>query len=97
MQKEHFKIIVSELAEPKFDPELDHRGKPRKNRPIGECNDTIPPVLVIKAIAHPCEWCERICTKEKTYSRSPGSNLWRGKCNECGERRQIHTSEINTR
>jgi hypothetical protein len=95
MLKEQFQNLINSYVEPKFDPELDHTGKPRKNRPVGECNATLAPLLVVKQIAHPCEWCERTCTKEKTYSRSAGSNLWRGKCQDCGEKRQIHTSQIN--
>ena len=52
-------------------------------------------VLEHKPIAYACEWCEGTCSKEKTYSRSLGSNIWRAKCQDCGQRRNFHTSEIN--
>lgn len=95
MLKEQFQTLIHDFVEPKFDPEFDTKGKPRKNRPIGECNVTVAPLLAVKPTAYPCEWCDGTCSKEKTYSRSPNSNLWRAKCQDCGEKRQIHTSQIN--
>jgi hypothetical protein len=95
MLKEQFQNLINSYVEPKFDPELDHKGQPRKNRPIGECNETVAPLFAVKQIAYPCDWCDETCSKEKTYSRSPNSNIWRAKCQDCGDRRQIHTSQIN--
>ena len=36
-----------------------------------------------------CEWCENQCSGRKTYSRSPGSKIWNGKCSDCGEKRHF--------
>lgn len=96
MQKEKWLNLINDITERKYDPDLDYTGKPRKNRPFGDCNPTVAPLLVVKPNAYPCEWCQRICSKEKTYSRSAHTNLWRAKCQDCGEKRNIHTSQINS-
>lgn len=77
--------------------------EPKKNRKSkeGEYERTRPAkgyTVVTKQPEriYPCEWCDGFCSKEKTYSRSADSNLWRAKCQDCGERRNFHTSEITS-
>jgi formate-dependent phosphoribosylglycinamide formyltransferase (GAR transformylase) len=53
-----------------------------------------PTVLAYKPKPTDCEWCEGQCQSSKTYSRTPTSQLWNGKCQDCGETRKIHTSQI---
>ena len=99
MQEEHYIKILDELTEWKIGVHLSSgSGRPKTKIKNEEDSDPInghPVVLSYKTIAQPCDWCEGTCSKEKTYRRSLGSNLWTGKCQDCGEKRHILTSDIN--
>jgi hypothetical protein len=102
MLQEHYSKILDELTEWRIGVDNYFKnsvpGRPRLDKKENEASNPIngyPVVLSVKAIAKPCEWCEGTCTKEKTYRRSLGSNLWTAKCQDCGETRNIHTSQIN--
>lgn len=41
-----------------------------------------------------CDWCSGTCSKEKTYRRSIGSNVWTAKCQDCGKTHKIPTREV---
>ena len=77
--------------------------EPKKNRKAtteeGKYERTRPAkgytvVTQCQVKSYPCEWCDGFCSKEKTYSRSANSDLWRGKCEDCGTKRNFHTSQI---
>jgi len=105
MLQEHYTKILDALTEwtvgvhhNQSKPGRKISGRPRKDNTDNEPSQPInghPVVLSIKAVASPCDWCENTCSKEKTYSRSPGSNVWRGKCEDCGEKRNILTGQLN--
>jgi hypothetical protein len=93
MRKDLFQTLTENLVEAKFDPDLDWKGKPRKNRARGEVNDTVTKLLVAKPVAAPCEWCEGVCTSPKTYRRSPGSKIWNAKCGDCDQKRHFYPGQ----
>lgn len=72
-------------------------GRPRKDESENEPSKPLnghPTVLSYKPQPTACEWCQDQCQFSKTYRRTPQSQLWDGKCNDCGESRKIHTSQI---
>jgi hypothetical protein len=102
MLTEHYSKILDELTEWKIGVDSYFKtkipGRPRKDATDNEASEPLkgyPVVLSLKKIAQPCEWCSGTCTQAKVYKRSLDSNLWRAKCEECGETRNIHTSQIN--
>jgi RNase P subunit RPR2 len=40
-----------------------------------------------------CDWCQSPCSGRKTYSRSIGSQIWNGKCSDCGEKRRFYAGQ----
>jgi hypothetical protein len=102
MLHEHYIKILDELTEWRVGVDSYFKtkvaGRPRKDETDNEHSNPIngyPVVTGLKVIATPCEWCTNSCTQEKTYRRSINSNLWTGKCQDCGETRNFHTSQIN--
>jgi len=105
MLTEHFTAILDFFAEWKIGVEKSKTasgkvcGRPPKDDLDNELNNPIrgfPVVLSYKTIAHPCDWCNEVCFKEKVYKRSIGSNVWQAKCQDCGGKRNFLTGEINS-
>ena len=101
MLTEHYTKILDTLTEWRLGVDNYHKskvgGRPRLDKTENEHSNPInayPVVLAVKTSASACDWCDGTCTKEKTYSRSTGSNVWRAKCQDCGETRNFHTSDI---
>lgn len=65
-------------------PDPSERDKPAKGYTV---------VLSHKPRQVSCEWCQGQCSSPKTYSRTPGSPIWRGKCGDCGEKRQFYPGQ----
>jgi len=102
MLEEHYSKILDELTEWKIGVDNYFKskivGRRRKDGDENELSEPLrgyPVVLSLKKIARPCEWCDNACTQAKIYKRPINSNLWQAKCEECGEKRHIHTSQIN--
>ena len=101
MLKEQFHLILDKFTEYITDgsenlvfkdPATIRR---KKNTPLEDQRDAAKPekghtvVLSHKPQQVPCEWCDDQCSGRKAYSRSPGSQIWTGKCRDCGEKRQF--------
>ena len=106
MQTEHYTKILDALTEWHFGihqnaskPGRKVCGRPRKEDSDYEPGIPLNPhpvVTSVKTIERPCEWCDGTCTKQKSFKRSIGSNIWQAKCEDCGENRNIPTGKINT-
>jgi len=98
MQKDHFHKHLDQLTEWTVATDI----LVCKTEKKGTKNQYHPPekgytvVLKHKPLEYPCEWCGDTCSQEKLYRRSSGSNVWAAKCQDCGQKRNFHTSEINT-
>ena len=105
MLTEHYTKILDALTEWQFGvhhnqskPGRKVCGRPRKEDPDNEPGIPLnahPVVITFKPVVHQCEWCDGFCTKQKSFKRSIGSNIWLAKCEDCGESRNIPTSKIN--
>ena len=102
MLTEHYNKILDDLTEWKIGVDNYHKtkisGRPRLDKKDNEASEPLkgyPVVLALKKAAHPCDWCDGTCVQNKVYTRTPSSNLWKAKCQDCGEIRNIHTSQIN--
>ena len=51
-------------------------------------------VLSYKPREHKCGWCHGTCSKEKTFSRSPDSHIWKFHCKDCKETWPVTAQEI---
>ena len=92
MIRERYDQLLAKFCEVVYDTAkiLDPRGKSSKGHfehtpPEG---GGYPVVLAYLPQTTFCSWCEEeaICPNEKIISRSPGSQLWEGKCKDCGKR-----------
>ena len=99
MLTEYFIQILDHFTEWRIGADTFHKtklaGRPKKEVDESDPLKGYPVVLAYKTIPQPCEWCDSVCTKQKTYTRPIRSNIWKAKCQDCGETRNFHTSEIN--
>jgi hypothetical protein len=107
MLKEHYIKILDFFTEWKDGVDTYHISKTssvkkKAGRPRKDADDeydtplnTYPVVLAHKPQQVQCEWCPDQCSSHKTYRRSPTSNIWLAKCSDCGEKRNIHTTQID--
>lgn len=98
MHKDEFHKILDQLCEWRETADTIGRNEDGSKRKIRK--DHSEPlkgydvVLSYKSKEYKCNWCHGTCTKEKTFSRSLDSHIWKFHCKDCKETWPVTAQEI---